>query len=560
MFVAQVCINQQDNTEKSAQVALMGDIYRRCSRARIWLGCDASECNLRHQNKDERKTTRERTDPFEFTRLLENHVNEWPCFVKHGEDKTRIRFEPRAAFLNVWNRHMKIYQSLWWSRMWTVQEAVLPPKASIMYDTWSMLFEEFLDHGNKALTSHVKECCGEAFLLLPVRMRIEMILQVTKGDSLRCDLGRLRREALLNLDSCLVNHGHRQCHDPRDKIYGMLGLINDESRKILPDYSASLASVFYHATSDLLEAPGGGLHSLIGVQHGPSVHKWASWVRDFDQQCTQHHNSMNTMKKEIYTIFNAGGSTPSSYEIWSSWPCLPDLKPNQVALAVTGRCVGTITAISQETCALREMPVYGQAGASSCFKAWMHFAEFDSEAHATGRHSTANEQIWRTILCGVVNAGKPSDSSNWRRFKSDDMKLLGPFVHFLETGIMPGLYEPTSSTHTTACSKTYFRTRSGGHGLCYPTCRPGDQVWVLHGARVPFVLRSIDVDTKIEENVLRPPEAYIRDNTGSIIGVKEGFEPRTAHYQLIGDCYYDEFMDGEGLDDEKYHAQPILLV
>jgi hypothetical protein len=52
----------------------------------------------------------------------------------------------------------------------------------------------------------------------------------------------------------------------------------------------------------------------------------------------------------------------------------------------------------------------------------------------------------------------------------------------------------------------------------------------------------------------------LRDSTGSIVGVEKDFEPRTGHYQLIGDCYYDGYMDGEGLDDEKFPAQPILLV
>lgn len=71
---------------------------------------------------------------------------------------------------------------------------------------------------------------------------------------------------------------------------------------------------------------------------------------------------------------------------------------------------------------------------------------------------------------------------------------------------------------------------------------------------MPFVLRPVYVDVDIEANVLRPSEAYTRDRTGAIIGVEKDFEPRADHYQLMGDCYHDEFMAGEGLDDEKFQS------
>ena len=145
------------------------------------------------------------------------------------------------------------------------------------------------------------------------------------------------------------------------------------------------------------------------------------------------------------------------------------------------------------------------------FKAWMQVADFDFEAHAAGRYTQTNERIWRTMVGGVILQGTEP-----RRFTSDDMALLDCFVSW--------------------------------------------QVWVHHGSTVPFVLRPVDADVEIEANVLRPSQAYIKDSTGSIVGVEKDFEARTGHYQLVGDCYYDGFMDGEGLDDEKFAAQHILLV
>lgn len=138
------------------------------------------------------------------------------------------------------------------------------------------------------------------------------------------------------------------------------------------------------------------------------------------------------------------------------------------------------------------------------------------------------------------------------------MELLDTFVSWVyEDGDVP--YAMIATIAIPTASRTYFRSQDRGHGLCYPTCRPGDQVWVLHGSTVPFVLRPIYVDTSVEASILRPSEAYIRDSIGSIVGVEGDLKPRTGHYQLIGDCYYDGFMDGEALDDEKHPAEHILL-
>jgi predicted AAA+ superfamily ATPase len=38
IWVDALCINQQDVNEKTRQVGMMGEIYRRCSRVYIWLG------------------------------------------------------------------------------------------------------------------------------------------------------------------------------------------------------------------------------------------------------------------------------------------------------------------------------------------------------------------------------------------------------------------------------------------------------------------------------------------------------------------------------------------
>ena len=75
----------------------------------------------------------------------------------------------------------------------------------------------------------------------------------------------------------------------------------------------------------------------------------------------------------------------------------------------------------------------------------------------------------------------------------------------------------------------------GGHvGLCFPHARPGDEVWVLAGGKVPFVLRRFDeaADTS---------------------------DASTRTCGLVGECYLDGFMDGEALQKEGITMVPIHL-
>jgi hypothetical protein len=154
----------------------------------------------------------------------------------------------------------------------------------------------------------------------------------------------------------------------------------------------------------------------------------------------------------------------------------------------------------------------------------------------------------------------PADPHNerWRtmsttlclRCTPDEMGLLEAFMtrdrgeqltHAMQISLVPTLVASTRL-------RTYFRTQSGGHGLCYPTSEVGDQVWLVHGSTVPFVLRYVCLDANVEENILRPSRAYVMNGeTGLPIAVRRDFVPEVkpaGHYQLIGDCYLDGFMDG----------------
>jgi hypothetical protein len=191
-----------------------------------------------------------------------------------------------------------------------------------------MPLQEVLDHG-KSYFTHSSGCCENIHFQFPEDIMAALATQCVLYAQLHCDSNLLSVGTALSLDICHKHYGHRQCRDPQDKIYGMLGLIGNHSGEIVPDYSEPLQSVYYRAACELLAGPFGGLQSLRGFQYGPSSDKWASWVMNFDQQWTQFEYQWNATKWVIDREFRAGGSssTTSDREKWFSWPCSPKKTP-----------------------------------------------------------------------------------------------------------------------------------------------------------------------------------------------------------------------------------------
>jgi hypothetical protein len=77
----------------------------------------------------------------------------------------------------------------------------------------------------------------------------------------------------------------------------------------------------------------------------------------------------------------------------------------------------------------------------------------------------------------------------------------------------------------------FFITKAGYIGMGPPKILPGDQVWVLYGSRVPFVMRKAKTSDK---------------------------DYHTPQLTLIGDAYLHGIMDGEAVSD-RHQATTIRL-
>ena len=130
---------------------------------------------------------------------------------------------------------------------------------------------------------------------------------------------------------------------------------------------------------------------------------------------------------------------------------------------------------------------------------------------------------WATKLWAEIGFHMMANNVLWRRADRRDY-MREEFYAFWASGDF-GAIEDAAYARTLATAlldRAMFVTEGGRIGLCWPHAKAGDEIWVLYGSKMPFVLRPV------------------RGN-----GKGEGEGGEGGAYNMIGDCYLQGAMDGE---------------
>ncbi|KAK3074463.1 hypothetical protein LTR53_003071 [Teratosphaeriaceae sp. CCFEE 6253] len=207
-----VCINQSDVGERSQQVALMTEIYGNTTRNLIWLGAPASDqeadANVRSL-MEVWAHLQKRTDNCDrfFDKVMQARG--------HAPEEGRL---PDGADLIALQR---LYDCPWFTRLWVVQEAALPPRSQCHYGEHAIdltivtrvavwLRPEFQAAKLPRVSVNCDTCLRNA-------ARIWSYSDGTQGS----DPKDLRFTALGDL---LTHLNGFEAFDPRDHVYAMIGL------------------------------------------------------------------------------------------------------------------------------------------------------------------------------------------------------------------------------------------------------------------------------------------------------------------------------------------------
>jgi hypothetical protein len=118
LWIDQICINQNDEVERSRQVLLMGEIYSKCQCVLVWPGL------LTRLHQDLEIQIHELKD-------LASDGNE-PCSQCERQIIKKMNCcEPGPKPLRVLCR--EVVTCLWFSRAWVFQEIVLPSRSNLFW-------------------------------------------------------------------------------------------------------------------------------------------------------------------------------------------------------------------------------------------------------------------------------------------------------------------------------------------------------------------------------------------------------------------------------------------
>jgi hypothetical protein len=212
IWIDALCINQGDLDEKNAQVKFMGEVYKQASAIIIWIGAPEDS-----------------SDPNDSTRRFFQQL------VKYGAADSRSKNEQSKTWLKL----EAFLHRLWFTRRWTIQEALLAKQATILCGSYMINFMVFAK--NAFLTAQRQPFLNE--LALGVMQKLWIMYKLRSPPMSPSGFDPLR---------LLVDFSSAECKVPHDKIYAMNGVSN------LP------AFVSYQDDVEIVYASYAQLHVSVG--------------------------------------------------------------------------------------------------------------------------------------------------------------------------------------------------------------------------------------------------------------------------------------------------------
>ena len=194
LWIDAICINQSDLAERSRQVRFMPYIYQRAQMVLVWLGSGssfkdhcASEYDLSKMN------------------IPKQNSQGFPTLDSQSAKKSRL---------------LELCHRPYWKRLWIIQEIGKARRLRLHYDTESRIWWRFIEDIEKF---------ADPSNNIPLKLSAQLADRYGNGHL---------------LSNLLRNHQTALCKEPRDKIYGLLGLAIDVDEGFPIDYSKSLFEVF----------------------------------------------------------------------------------------------------------------------------------------------------------------------------------------------------------------------------------------------------------------------------------------------------------------------------
>jgi hypothetical protein len=498
VWIDAICINQTNNLERTQQVGIMKDIYKKAMHVVIWLG----------------KETAEDADAFNLLSRFEELFKAKGMVPVGVVENHRLGLPAEES--EEWTALVRLFQKPWFQRIWVLQEAVMARKITFVCGCrlvgWQLIYQVALSVQSSGMLGTYQvdpHAPGISCTIVIGRLKIAHGL-ANNGDWTLLELLRLTRKY--------------NAADERDKVFALHGVVtNLSSISAAVDYSKSWEEVCTDvAVHELMQKRTLSILADAGICTYSKNPELPSWVADWS-----HDNERKTTI-ETGASFSADGG---------SQPILSTSKDKKI-LTVRGFVFDTVAELNQvyvtreqidmdprSEAAQRKKRLESKRSIESC-------VELAKNAHQVPEGQNSEEVLWRTLCCDLTPNIPPrrapesyAGGYKFLRRLQEVIKEDGSygFTHqlykdpeFWQKNLIPGSVFVNSVLKFTIARNMCVTTR-GYLGRVPRGSEIGDKICILFGGSVPFVLR---------------------DN-------------HDGYFKFIGECYVHGIMDGEAVKGQE---------
>lgn len=533
LWIDALCINQQDKGERGQEVKRMHRIYKDACAVVVWLGPEADESDkgmsLIHSLSRACETGKDRA--------LGDSLREHPELLGKGS----------------WRALSRILDRTYWNRLWILQEVALGGHQTAILCgqeavTWQQLFSAiytFGTHNTDIMFSLIDRETREVGMPTSGLNRNRII---HLNDEHSVQNGKAEEQVM-----CMLDLGRKSLStDPRDKVYGLLGMMKDSVvSQIKVDYNADLSEVFTKFAKAFIVAGKSPLNCHREAKTDVDSNEDNSL--EILEQCTWHKRDMPSWVPD-WTDMN-------HYRLFSG-------KSTYFATKnLSAQCrflVNQDRVLSLYTRALRVDEVDGLASSyyeqlPSSAKPKDGMTQSARDLNVYSSKTGLREAVWRTLVGNRTPKGEhvPDDyrllldcvpqteelaETSWRGLRAFS-RLVNQNAEFCIAGRKlrsffpsdrPVIDNPKIARNPMERMFRYLRTRrlittsTGFLGTAPRASQKADCIFLIPGCNVPLVLRPCG----------------------------------GQQYKVVGGCYLHGFMEGEAVDklsSAEFPVEEIIL-
>ncbi|EMT71788.1 Heterokaryon incompatibility protein 6, OR allele [Fusarium odoratissimum] len=472
-----VCINQSDNAEQASQVALMNEIYASAACTLVYLGREANGSEMVGE-----LLVQFARASFSLCRLYGRHGME---VLRHNgsisPSMTEIFEECGLPGLEhpAWKALAKLWGRPWFRRVWVIQEFVLSPDVRMFCGEWEVTMHMGTDamhmmcvYRRSALLETLPISDADSMRMLTINLDTMVFEEQEEFNLARKMDPKLRLRVEVSLLDLLGLCDRSKATRARDHLFAVLGLSSaTDDDLIRADYSSTFDEIVRRFGKAFVRR-GQCMDLLYRARLNIQSLRFPSWIPDWTTKFAFMGDEIDYSSLGLHSggLYAAAGNTQCV-----SW--VSD-DPKDDCLTVRGRFVDKLSWVGGDH--IKYGPIHGLL-----YRLQQSYDIIAELEETSDYYVTAKEQL---------------------------VEIIGlPY------------YKAIYSCYTVY---QIAKTENGMIGLVPLLAEAGDQIYVLNGGAVPFVLRK----------------------------GKRLLNGR----RLVGECYIHGLMNGEAIQSE-YEERNIRL-